>query len=257
MKTFTNNRDGKKICVVVDGPLTSGKLAFVMHGLGGNKDELHIRAMIEGFLEAGYTVVSFDAAHTFGESEGAYENATVTNYYADLVDVIAWSASQTWYAEPFVPCGHSLGGISGALYAQASPAKIRALACISTVVSGKLSAETYRMFPEFGSLDTWKQNGSKVTLGRDGREKRLMWSHMEDRLKYDLVPQAYKLVMPVLLVVGGQDNRTPVQHQQVFFDALPTGNKEMHIVKGALHSFVEPHEQEELKRLVKAWAGRL
>jgi hypothetical protein len=35
MKTFIKNRDDAKLRVVVEGPMTSGKLAFVMHGLGG------------------------------------------------------------------------------------------------------------------------------------------------------------------------------------------------------------------------------
>jgi len=37
MKTFIKNRDGK--------------LAFVMHGLGGNKNQGHIRAMAEAIAQ--------------------------------------------------------------------------------------------------------------------------------------------------------------------------------------------------------------
>ena len=41
-----------------------------------------------------------------------------------------------WYGEPFVLVGHSLGGISTALFAENYPDKVKALAPISTVVSG-------------------------------------------------------------------------------------------------------------------------
>ena len=93
-----------------------------MHGLGGNKTQGHIRAMTEAFLESGYTVVTWDAVHTFGVSEGSnYEDATITNYYSDLEDVIAWAVPQSWYSEPFTLCGHSLGGISVALFAEKYP----------------------------------------------------------------------------------------------------------------------------------------
>jgi len=95
MKTFIKNRDGAKVCVVVEGPGTKNKLAFVMHGLGGNKKQGHIRAMAEAFLELGYTVVTFDTTNSFGESDGNYEDATITNYYADLEDVIAWASEQS------------------------------------------------------------------------------------------------------------------------------------------------------------------
>lgn len=239
--------------VLVEGDTSSDKLAFVMHGLGGNKEQPHIRAMVEAFLENGYKVVSFDAVHTFGESEGGkYEDATVTNYLADLEDVIDWASSQPWYKEPFVVCGHSLGGISVALYAEDHPNKIKALAPISTVVSGKLSAAV-----KTDDLEKWEKEGVLVSMSFDGkREKRLKWSHMVDRLRYDLIPKASELTMPVLLVVGEQDSSTPLEHQRVLFNALE-GPKEIHVIDGAQHSFYEIGEQKELKRIVKAWASKL
>src|SRR5687767_8891318 len=100
MKTFIKNRDGKKVCVVIEGPATPKNLAFVMHGLGGNKEQPHIRVMAEAFLESGYRVITFDTTNTFGESDGNYDDATITNYYADLEDVIAWGSKQQWYVEP-------------------------------------------------------------------------------------------------------------------------------------------------------------
>lgn len=258
MKTFIEDRDGKKLCVVVEGPQDGpGKLAFVMHGLGGNKEQAHIRAMAEAFLELEYTVVTFDAAHTFGESEGEYEDATITNYHADLEDVIAWAAAQRWYVEPFVLCGHSLGGISVALFAEEYPRKVRALAPISTVVSGALTFETHQMFPGLEDLDQWKRDGFTVTKSHDGkRQKRLKWSHMEDRLKYDLLPGAGKLTMPVIMIVGEKDDRTPLLHERQLYDKLP-GPKEIHVIPGARHSFYEPAEQAELKQLIKTWATKL
>jgi pimeloyl-ACP methyl ester carboxylesterase len=253
MKTFIKNRDGNDLCAVVENPESGGKLAFVMHGLGGTKEQPHIRAMAEAFLEDGYTVVTWDAVHTFGESKGGlYEDATITNYYADLEDVINWAKSQSWYIEPLVLCGHSLGGISTALFAEKYPDKVRALAPISTVVSGKLSLET-----KANDLESWKRDGIHITQSHDGsREKRLKWSHMEDRLEYDLLEHVDKLTMPVLMIVGEKDDPTPPEHQQILFDKL-SGKKELHVVKGALHSFYEPHEQQEVKQLLKVWLESL
>lgn len=253
MKTTIKNRDGNEVAVMVENEKNPRKLAFVMHGLGGSKEQGHIRAMAEAFLENGYTVVSWDAVHTFGESKGGlYEDATITNYYADLVDVIAWAKDQPWYKEPFVLCGHSLGGISTALYAEEHPNEVSALAPISTVVSGELSMHT-----KADDLELWKRDGIRITKSHDGsKEKRLKWSHMEDRLKYDLLDNVDKLSMPVLLIVGEKDDPTPPEHQEILFKELP-GKKEIHIIKGALHSFYEPHEQQEVKVLVKAWLQQL
>jgi pimeloyl-ACP methyl ester carboxylesterase len=249
MTAFVKNRDGNQVAVLVEEAEAPGKVAFVMHGLGGKKEQGHIRAMAEAFLESGYTVVTWDAVHTFGESEGGnYEAATITNYYADLEDVVAWAVSQPWYCEPFVLCGHSLGGISVALFAEKYPHKIKAVAPISAVVSGELSLTT-----KSDDLEAWKRDGFRTTMSHDGKtEKRLKWSHMEDRMNYNLLDNVANLTMPVLMIVGEQDSPTPPEHQQILFDQLP-GKKELHIIKGALHSFYEPHEQQEVKQLVKAW----
>jgi len=250
MKVYIPNRDHNEICVVVENPKTTNpKVVFLMHGLSGRKEEAHLRAMAEAFLEDDYTVVSWDAVHTFGESKGGkFEDATITNYYADLEDVIEWGKTQSWYKEPFVLCGHSLGGISTALYAENHPELVRAVAPISTVVSGELSVKV-----KAASLAAWKRDGVQVTLSHDGKtEKRLKWSHIEDRLKYDLLKNAAKLTMPVLLIVGENDTTTPPSHQQMLFEVLP-GKKEIHVIDDALHSFYEPAEQQELKAIVKDW----
>src|SRR5260221_6400320 len=99
-KVFIKNRKGQKIAVIVEQPNGQTKgLAFVMHGLGGFKEQPHIQVMAEAFLDNGYRVVRFDATNSFGESEGKYEDATTTNYYEDLEDVINWSKKQSWYIQ--------------------------------------------------------------------------------------------------------------------------------------------------------------
>lgn len=260
MKIFVKNRDDQKVCVVVEGSAASAdvehkKVAFVMHGLSGNKEEYHIRAIAEAFLEdACYTVVTFDATNTFGESDGTYEDATVTNYFADLEDVVAWSSEQSWYNEPFIVAGHSLGGMSAALFAEKYPYKVKALAPISTVVSGTLSVERMASAEQ---LEKWQQDKIRVTISGDGkREKRLKWTFIEDMLTYDLLPDAHKLTMPVLMVVGDNDSSTPLSQQQLLFEKLPFP-KELHIIKGAQHSFYQLNEQKELKSLVKTWIANI
>lgn len=254
-KIFIKNRKGQKLAVLIEKSENQKGLAFVMHGLGGFKESAHLEVMVNAFKDGGYTVVRFDTTNTYGESEGDPQDATVTNYYEDLEDVIKWASGQDWYMEPFILVGHSLGGICITLFAQKYPEKVKALAPISTVVSGKLSIETeYHKEIE----EEWKRKGVREweSSTKPGVIKRLKWSHIEDRMQYDLLDNVDKLTMPVLLAVGEFDDFTPLEHQQILFNAL-VGEKELHVIKGAMHTFIEQEHLDELRRIFDNWIKKL
>ena len=221
-KTNITNRSGLGLVAVAKLAANPKGLAFVMPGLGGSRQQMHIQSIADAFIENDISVVCFDPTNSFGQSDGRYEDATTTNYYHDLADVIAWAEKQPWYREPFYLAGHSLGGICIAIFAQAHQKKIKGLAPISPVVSGTLSLEARRRYDAAG-LTRWQQSGwdEQPSSAVPGLVKRLPWSHMEDRLRYDLLPEVNKLTMPVLLVVGEHDTRTPPDHVRILYDALP------------------------------------
>ncbi|HLC52352.1 MAG TPA: alpha/beta hydrolase [Candidatus Nanoarchaeia archaeon] len=251
-KTVIKNRTDSKIVVVVERAIDQNGLAFVMHGLGGFKEQSHIRTFIKAFKEKEFTVISFDTTNTFGESDGNYENATTTNYYEDLEDVIKWASGQKWYKEPFWLCGHSLGGISTALYAKKYPEKVKALAPISTVVSGQLSLETPKTKKH---LENWNKSGWRISKSQSkpGLIKKLNWHNFKkDLLMYDLLNEADKLSMPVLLIVGENDDSTPLEHQQLLYDRIP-GPKELHLINGAPHTFRDKGHLDQIFFLILKW----
>ncbi len=233
-KEFIKNRKNQNMVVLIEEIANPKGLVFIMHGLGGFKEQPHLQTIAEAFKENNYNIIRFDTTNTFGESDGNYEDATATNYYQDLEDVIKWAGKQSWYQEPFVLVGHSLGGGCVAYYAQNFPKKVKALAPISTVVSGELSFEA----DDKKELEEWKKTGWQIRESNSklGVIKKLKWSHMEDRLKYDLLKKVDKLIMPVLLIVGEDDEPTPVKHQEILYQKLPR-EKELHIIKGAEHTF--------------------
>lgn len=249
-KIFIINRRGQKLAVVVEKPEDPRGLVFVMHGQGGFKEQPQIRTFALAFLENDFTVVSFDAANTIGESEGNMEDASVTTYYEDLEDIIGWAKSQSWYQESFSLIGHSLGGMCITLYAENYPEKVKSLAPISTVVSGKLSVE---VTPK-EELEEWKRTGYKIeeSNSKKGVMKKIKWANVEDRLKYDLLSLANKLMMPVILIVGEKDTGTPSEHQKILFNQLP-GPKEMHVINGAHHTFREQEHLDEIKMILDRW----
>jgi pimeloyl-ACP methyl ester carboxylesterase len=256
-KINLQNRKGQRIVLQLDIAEPQKGLAFVLHGLGGFKEQPHVSAMADVFKAADFTVVNFDAANSIGESGGSMQEATLTNHYQDLEDVINWAKSQSWYREPFALAGHSLGATAAALYAEKNPFQVMALAPISAVVSGELSFEAHKKFkPE--EFENWRQSGwlKKESSSKPGVFKRLPWSNMQDLLKYDLLPFSDKLTMPVLLIVGSKDISTPPEHQKIFYDQIP-GEKELHIIEGSPHTFRQTDHIKEMKSYLKDWIKKI
>jgi len=253
-KLFIKNRKGQNLSVIIEGEDNKIGLAFIMHGLGGFKEQPHIKTFADAFLENGYIIVRFDTTNTIGESDGKMEDATLTNYYEDLEDVINWAKGESWYREPFVLVGHSLGGISIILYALKFTEKIKAIAPISTVVSGEFSLKAHG--EDF--YKDWEDKGIREweSSSRPGFMKRLKWSHVLDRRKYNILPEANKLKIPVLLIVGDLDETTPLKHQKLLYEKL-TGKKELHIIKGAEHTFREENHLKEIKEIFLNWIESL
>ena len=226
-------------------------IAFIAHGLGGFKEQRHIQVFAKAFEESGISTILWDFTNSIGKSGGKMEDASITSYLGDLEEVLNLSKEQSWYREPFILCGHSLGGITTAIYAEKHPKKVKGLAPISTVVSGKLSWDSYTK----KELDDWRKKGSRFELSKSKPWviKKLKWSHMEDRLKYDILKNVRQLTMPVLLIVGSKDKSTPEDTQKLLYEALPTKHKELHIIKNAPHSFYNPFHLSEVKKIIINW----
>lgn len=258
MKAGFKNRKGLEIVVLVNESKNPKGTAVVMHGLGGFKEQPHIETFAKAFEKSGYTVVTFDTTNTIGESGGKFENATMTSYYQDLEDVVAWSEKQPWFTKPLILTGHSLGGFSVAFYAENYPSKVFAVAPVSPVVSGEMSVKAHTTYePE--EFKKWEETGWQIkeSNSKPGVIKKLPWSHIADRLKYSLLEKVSNLTMPVLLIVGENDTSTPPQHVQVLYNSLPTKDKEIHIIRGSPHTFKDRIHLDEIERIFLHWIQKL
>lgn len=245
------NRKNENLIVTIDENENPSGLAFVMHGLGGFKEQPQIRTIVELLKEKKYAVVSFDTTNSFGKSDGNYSDATITNYYEDLEDVISWAKENSWYQEPFLLSGHSVGGLAVSLFAEKYPEMVMALAPLSTIVSGELWKQTQ----DKAMLEDWKQNGVWIREKKDlshGDKKILKWGFAEDIMQYDLLKDAKKLTMSVLMIVGENDPTALVSHQKVFFDSIP-GRKELHVINGASHVFREQADLAKVSDIFIRW----
>ena len=248
------NRKNQELPVRLELNGTSKGLVFVMHGLAAFYNIPQTRTTVESFLEKGYNVVSFEVFNTFhGKDgrEGTCENATPTNYYEDMEDVINWAKKQEWYEEPFILAGHSLGGLCTSLYAIKYPQEVKALAPLAASLGGKYSFDNK---PK-EEIKKWEKEGFSLrkSTSRPGLVRKLKWAYMIDLRKYDLIKDVNKLTMPILLIVG-EDDKRHVSDQELFFKKLQ-GKKELHIIKGANHDY--KGKLNEVKKIIKNWIEKL
>lgn len=253
MKMLFKNRENLDIVLEIFAP-GRDKLVFIMPGLGGFKEQGHLVSAGEVFINHGYTVIIFDPAHSFGESGGLYEDATMTGYFNDFEDLISWSKSQDWYREPFVVCGHSLGGYSSLAYAEKYPDKVAGVVSLAPVISGEFSHEAHKRYNR-QSYNNWLATGwnEKSSNSKPGLIKRLKWSHMEDRLKHDLYPAIGNLTMPVFIVGASQDQSCPIDQIEPFFKQVPSVKKDFKVIPEASHNWRDDHDLGILKRYIDSF----
>ena len=251
------NRHGLKLVIQVDSPDNPQNLAFVCHGRGGAMIQTHIQAFGQAFLENNFRVVYFDSTNSLGQSGGDMLNLTYDTYFADLEDVISWSRQQPWFQEPFALCGHSLGAQAVAWYAEHHPNAVKYLAPIAPVVNFELYSKT--MAP--GYLEKWQKDGFVAEPSRSlpGVIGKTGWGLVESQKKYDLLPMADKLTMPVFFMAGEFDQPCPYENQIILFDRIPSKNKKFVKIGGAEHSFrnaktqVYGKEVQEAKQVLSSW----
>jgi len=250
------NRKGLNIVGDLEKP--AGEIrgtCIVQHGWGGHRKKPTIQTVKNAFLNAGFQTFIFDTTNSFGESDGDFEKSTLGQFAEDFEDVTKWAQEQEWFIGPLAVTGHSKGGYSAARYAEKYPDEVGYVVPIAPVVSGTLSFETHKKHkPE--ELKKWEEEGVLERVGKEGDIKRQHWYQMEERLNHDLLPDANKLTMPTLLIVGSEDTSCPPEHIKMLFDAIPDGNKEMYIIEGAPHSYYEKTEQDECRITIEEWLNK-
>ena len=251
MKVTVKNRRGEDIVVLADVSEKNKGLAFILHGMGRNKEDPCVVAVTESFKNKGYSAVRFDSTNTFGESFGKYEDCTFTGFYQDFEDVVNWAKNQKWYQEPFVAAGHIMGASCAVLFSEKYPRKIKGLAAISMIVSGKLYFEGYPA--EF--LENWKKTGF-YEWTEEGVSKKIKWAFVEDALKYDYLEGIENLKFPVLFLAGEEDPESSVKNQELFCSHIPN-NAELIVIKNAPHIIKDRVHLDEIKNIFSNWINTI
>lgn len=257
MQTFKiKNRYSLKIVGDILIPQESIGLVFLLHGLGSSRKRELIQDIAKTFYNNKYIVINFDATNSTGESEGKYENATMQLHYEDLIDVILWAKSKEWYQQPFILAGHSLGGYAVLQYTEDYPKEVKSVFAFAATISGKFSFEAKEQF-ESEEFKKYKETGWTSRISKTtGKILNLPYSHMEERLKHDLITDVKNIKCPILMISGEKDTSCPPEHQKTFFELL-SSEKEIHIIPGAPHTFKKQEDLEKMKEILNKWVQKI
>lgn len=251
-KLTLQNRKNQKIVGVLEKPEGAIRgTCIVQHGWGSHRNKTTVQAMKNGFLESGFQTFNFDTTNSFGESDGNFEKSTLGSFWKDLEDVVKWAQQQDWFIGALALTGHSKGGYAVTRYAEEYPNEVSYLVPVAPLVSGKMSHEAHKKYrPK--QFERWQKEGVLEDIGKEGNLRRKHWFQMEERLQHDLLPKVHVLKMPILLIVGGEDESC-FEQTTTLFEALPEETKELIIIPGAPHSFYLESEQEACKKAIKDW----
>lgn len=227
-------------------------LAILTHGIGNNKEAEILKTISRTFNSKGYTTIRFDTTNAFeGESEGKFENATITKHQEDLEDIINWAKKQPWHKEPFILIGHSVGGLCAGTHAKKFPSETKGLILISSMVSGELTSKNYSQ----PVLENWEKTGFFEWEDR-GKIKKLNWEAISDSMDKDLLKNIETLTMPTLIIFGNNDPNALEKHQQMLYDKTPEPKK-IKIIKDGDHNLDKPKELAEIQETVEEWIAKL
>lgn len=214
------NKNGKEISILAEPTEFIAGTAVLLHSASGIAETRLMDTIAEAFKIRGFSLVRFDASNALGDLEGDYSKFTTTSYKGDLEAVIEWVGMQSWWQEPLVLVGHSLGGLVAGLYASEHQAEVDELILFAPTLSGT-SYENALSIHETEMLEMWRSTGTrKVKHPISDEEFSLPYTFVEDMKKYSLEDQSNNLSMPITIYSGTLDTVSPVSDLEAFCNTI-------------------------------------
>ncbi len=198
-------------------------LIILGHGVTGNKDRPVITNTADALVAAGYSCLRFSFAGN-GNSEGAFEGATISKEVEDLTAVVDQFQDAT---KKLVYIGHSMGGAVGTLFAARDER-------LSVLVSLAGMVDTVAFYDE--------------EFGNETPGSGLMWDEEECPLSQEFKNDLYQISStkdaaaavkcPWLLIHGTADDVVLPQDSETAYNHAKCDKKHVQL-EGLGHSFTE------------------
>ena len=198
---WLQNNQGQSIHIKIYNE-SGNKLAFILHGLASDMNHQVVETAKNAFLDNGYTVVTFDARYSLGESYGNVSNVSLSTFLEDLETVVNWAKKQDFYHEPFAVAGHSLGGAAAILYSHNND-NISFLIPIAPVIGGQQWENScMKNMPVF--CKQWKEKGYYEYKQND-KSVNIFYTVVEDAKSYNVLELAQNIKAPALFIIAEND----------------------------------------------------
>ncbi len=216
-----------------------GPALVLCHGMESTRGGTKQAAIVRRFVPKGYSVLRFDFSYV-GESEGRFEDLTISGEVADALGAIDFLAE---FAPPAcVLVGSSLGGAVALLAAAQSGGAVSAVATIAAVAESSVFLEGLSR----DEIEAWRRDG-----WRRWGQGRLRATFLEDLERVDVLAAAAALDRPLLIVHGEADPVVPVAHARAI--AAAHGRARVRVLAGVGHRFEEPNALETLLDELEGW----
>jgi pimeloyl-ACP methyl ester carboxylesterase len=205
-----------------------------------NKESEKLVTLSDALEEAGVLAFRFDFSYA-GESSGEFADITYSGETADLV--AAFQLVSAYGPVKIGIVGSSMGGTVALLFA-AGRSDVAAIVTIAAPAHPERITE--RLLTPAAAVE-WRRTGFTFYSG-----KRINASLLDDLKTIDVPSAAARILSPTLLIQGDRDEIVPPEEAHELFYRL-TGEKKLHLMRGADHRLSEPRHLEEALREAMIW----
>lgn len=213
-------------------------LLVLGHGVTGNKDRPLLVALAEGLAALGWPCLRISFSGN-GESEGRFEDSTISKEVADLQSVMDAIPDDIKIAY----CGHSMGGAVGVL-TSVRDERVRVLISLAGMVQTQefYKREFADVIPGQGTM--WDEPTCPLSQ-----------AYVDDLTQIgSILPAASAVEVPWLLIHGSDDDIVPSSDSDAAYEVAAEPKKRV-IIEGAGHSFGDAIYKKICEE-IDLWLGR-
>jgi dipeptidyl aminopeptidase/acylaminoacyl peptidase len=237
-KVNFSNSKGQNLVGNLFLPEGDGKFpaAIFVHGYRSDKNGSKAKSFTEILPKKGIAFLVIDLSGR-GESDGKFEDSTITQYIDDLKSAIDYvSTLEQINSGKIGVIGSSLGGIIS-LQELSKDSRPKALVLLSPV-----SYFPYKNKAEFSEegVKEWKEKGHTYTESKRFGKMKLNYSFYEDSLQYNDISVYETITIPALIIHGTADESVRIEDSRIL--AKKFGNMKLIELEGADHGYSNPDD---------------